>query len=202
MATSLFQKGIRKHPWCGDSLVISDNRIFLHHPGTVWFFKKATPRRVIRYFGCSALAIASYLFGVTLLSWWMPIHHPVEPDETNQSPVKLESDCNIFLWLYILKPQRPWSTRCSSTDAFVSPAAKWINQSYQLILQRKMWIKIALQCRHNVRDGISNQRRLKYLLNCLFRRESMETSKLSSLAFVRESQVDSPHKGPVTGKML
>ena len=35
----------------------------------------------------------------------------------------------------------------------------------------------ALQWRHNDRDGVSNQQRIDCLLNRLFRRRSMETSK-------------------------
>ena len=35
-----------------------------------------------------------------------------------------------------------------------------------------------LQWCHNERDGVSNQRRLYYLLNCLFRRRSKKTSEL------------------------
>ena len=37
---------------------------------------------------------------------------------------------------------------------------------------------IAFQWRHNERDGISNHRRLDYLLNRLFRHRSKKTSKL------------------------
>ena len=37
---------------------------------------------------------------------------------------------------------------------------------------------LALQWRHNERDGVSNHRRLDYLFNRLFRRRSRKTSKL------------------------
>ena len=37
---------------------------------------------------------------------------------------------------------------------------------------------IALQWRHNERDGVANHRRLGWLLNLLFRRRSKKTSKL------------------------
>ena len=58
-----------------------------------------------------------------------------------------------------------------------------------------------LQWRHNVRDGVSNHRRLDFLLNRLFGHRSMKTSKLRVMAFVRGIHrwtVNSPHKGPVT----
>ena len=57
----------------------------------------------------------------------------------------------------------------------------------------------ALQWRHNERDGLSNHRCLECIFNRLFRYSS------ASLAFVRGIHrwpVDSPHKGPVTRKML
>ena len=63
------------------------------------------------------------------------------------------------------------------------------------------WLEdiIAVQWRHNGRDGVSNQRRLDCLLNRLFRRSS------ASLAFVRGIHrwpANSPHKGPVTRTMF
>ena len=60
---------------------------------------------------------------------------------------------------------------------------------------------LPLQWHHNEHDGVSNHWRLHCLLNRLFRRKSNKTSKLTSLASVREIHpwpVDSPHKGPVT----
>ena len=45
-----------------------------------------------------------------------------------------------------------------------------------LSIERVNWLP--LQWRHNERYGVSNHRRLDYLLNCLFRRRSTKTSKL------------------------
>ena len=64
---------------------------------------------------------------------------------------------------------------------------------------------IALQWRHNERDGLSNHRRRGCLLNRLFRRRSQKTSKLRVTGLCEGIQrwpVNSPHKGPVTRKMV
>ena len=66
-----------------------------------------------------------------------------------------------------------------------------------------MYFTWPLQWRHNERDGVSDRRLLGCLLSCLFRRRSKKTSM--SLAFVRGIHrwpVDSPHKGPVTRKII
>ena len=64
---------------------------------------------------------------------------------------------------------------------------------------------VPLQWRHNQRDGVSNHRRLGCLFNlCSCADERKHQSSLS-LAFFREIQwspVDSPHRGPVKGKMF
>ena len=63
----------------------------------------------------------------------------------------------------------------------------------------------ALQWRYNRSDGVSNHRRLDFLLNRLFRRRSKEHQSSASLIFVRGIHrwpVDSPHKGAVTSKMF
>ena len=60
-----------------------------------------------------------------------------------------------------------------------------------------------LQWRHNECDGVSNYQRLECLLNCLFRRRSKKTSKLSATGLCAgNSPLNSPHKGPVTRKMF
>ena len=72
---------------------------------------------------------------------------------------------------------------------------------------------ITLQWRHNGHEGVSNHQLHDCLLNRLFRRRSKKPSKLrvtgfvssASLAFVRGIHrwpVNSPHKWPVTRKML
>ena len=60
--------------------------------------------------------------------------------------------------------------------------------------------KSTLQWRHNERDGVSNHQRIDCLLNCIFRRRSMKTSKLRVTGLVGE--FNSPHKDPVTRKMF
>ena len=62
-------------------------------------------------------------------------------------------------------------------------------------------VYITLQWRHNGNNGVSNHQPRHCLLNRLSRRRSKKTS----LAFVRGIHrwpVNSPHKGPVTRKML
>ena len=58
---------------------------------------------------------------------------------------------------------------------------------------------LALQWRHNERDGVSNHRCLDCLLNCLFRRKSKKTSKLRVTGLYEGK---SPHKGPVKRKLF
>ena len=62
----------------------------------------------------------------------------------------------------------------------------------------------ALQWRHNGRDGVSNHQRLECLFNRLFSRRSKKTWKLriTGLCGGIRWPVNSPHKGPVTRKML
>ena len=62
-----------------------------------------------------------------------------------------------------------------------------------------------LQWRHNERDGVSNQRRLDCLHNCLFGRRSKKTSKLRVTGLCEGNPSvtgDSPHKGTVTRKVF
>ena len=64
---------------------------------------------------------------------------------------------------------------------------------------------LALQWRHNERNSVSNHQPHDCLLKRLFRCRSKVTSKSTSPTFVRGIQqwpVKSPHKGPVTGKMI
>ena len=61
---------------------------------------------------------------------------------------------------------------------------------------------LALQWRHNERDGVSNHRGLDCLLNRLFRPRSKKTSNSCHWLLWGESTGDYwiPHKGPVTRK--
>ena len=71
---------------------------------------------------------------------------------------------------------------------------------------RYIWkyrLQIALQWRHNGHDSISNHQPHNCLLNRLFRRRSKKTSKLCVTGLCAgNSPVNSPHKGPVTRKMI
>ena len=63
----------------------------------------------------------------------------------------------------------------------------------------------ALQWRHNDHDGVSNHQPHGCLCNRLFRRWSKKTSKLRVTGLCvgnSPGPVNSPHKGPVTRKML
>ena len=69
------------------------------------------------------------------------------------------------------------------------------------------WDKLqdALQLRHNDHDGVSNHQAHGCLLDRLFRRRSKKTSKLRVTGLCVGNSpglVNSPHKGPVTRKML
>ena len=87
---------------------------------------------------------------------------------------------------------------CIDYNTLMSNASNWISNSLE-----SHWH--ALQWRHNERDGVSNHQRLGCLLNRLVRRRSKKPSKLLITGFVRGIHrwpVNSPHKGPVTRKML
>ena len=61
----------------------------------------------------------------------------------------------------------------------------------------------SLQWRHNEHNGVSNYRRLECLLNRLSGHRSKKTSKLCVTGFCDgNSPLNSPHKGPVTQRML
>ena len=65
--------------------------------------------------------------------------------------------------------------------------------------------KYTLHWRHNDHSGVSNHQPRGCLLNRLFRRRSKETSKLRVTGLCvgnSPGPVNSPHKGPVTRKML
>ena len=63
----------------------------------------------------------------------------------------------------------------------------------------------ALLWRHNVHDGVSNHQPHECLLNRPYRRRSKKTSKLrvtGLCAGIHRGPVNSPHKCPITRKML
>ena len=96
----------------------------------------------------------------------------------------------IVQWKYLNRDIRPLLPK--QVDVLSQDIAQFCN------------IEIPLQWRHDERDGISNHRPYDCLPNCLFKRRSRKTWKLS-LAFVRRIHrwpVNSPHKGPVTRKMF
>ena len=62
-----------------------------------------------------------------------------------------------------------------------------------------------IQWRHNEPNGVSNHRRLDCLLKRLFRHRSKKSSKLRATGLCEGNSpwpVNSPHKGPVTRKMV
>ena len=66
-------------------------------------------------------------------------------------------------------------------------------------------VNMALQWRHNERDGVSNLQPRDCLFNRLFRRRSKQTSKLHVTGLCEGNSPvtgEFPHKGPVTRKML
>ena len=67
------------------------------------------------------------------------------------------------------------------------------------------YTRMTLQWRHNERDGVSNHQPHDCSLKRVFRGRSKKTSSFASLVFVRgihRWSVNSPHKRPVTRKML
>ena len=76
--------------------------------------------------------------------------------------------------------------------------------SRDLVVRRPRFSKPLCWC-HNERDSVSNHQPHDCLLKRLFRRRSKEHQSSASLVFVRGIHrwpVNSPHKGPVTRKML
>ena len=69
----------------------------------------------------------------------------------------------------------------------------------------RSWVGFSLQWRHNDHDRVSNHQPHGCLLNLLFRRRSKKTSKLRVTGLCvgnSPGPVNSPHKGPVTRKMV
>ena len=102
----------------------------------------------------------------------------------------------LVQWYYALR----YSIMYDSTFAWVlyNPVVIWGRFRQSVIF-------IALQWRHNERDGASNHQPHDCLLNRLFRHRSIKHQRSASLAFVRGIHrwpVNSPHKWPVTRKMF
>ena len=81
------------------------------------------------------------------------------------------------------------------------------------ILSRERWVEtfiqnlcfVSLQWRHNELESVSNHQPYDCLFNCLFRRRSKKTSKLSVTGLCAGNSPvtgEFPHKGPVTRKMF
>ena len=71
--------------------------------------------------------------------------------------------------------------------------------------QQQQWKADTLRWRHNENDSVSNHQPHGCLLNRLFRRRSKKTSKIRDTGLCvgnSPGPVNSPHKGPVTRKML
>ena len=77
---------------------------------------------------------------------------------------------------------------------------------YQFLAHKSLYaMKSTLHWRHNDHDGVSNHQPHGCLLNRLFRRRSKKTLKLCVTGLCvgnSPGPVNSPHKGPVTRKML
>ena len=72
-------------------------------------------------------------------------------------------------------------------------------------ISQSIAVATALKWRHNECNGVSNNRHLECLLNCLFRSRSKDTSKLRAAGLCAGNSPvtgDFPHKGPVTRKMF
>ena len=85
----------------------------------------------------------------------------------------------------------------------------WLRIWGQVLRLNSLWpsdaIWITLQWRHNDHDSVSNHQPHGRLFNRLFRRRSKKTSKLRVTGLCvgnSPGPVNSPHKGPVTRKML
>ena len=85
-------------------------------------------------------------------------------------------------------------------SAFWSGLIKMVD-SLQSIFHNVFVYQESLEWRHKERDGVSNHRRLNFLLNHLFSRRSKKTSKLFVTGFcggIHRWPVNSPHKVHVT----
>ena len=100
----------------------------------------------------------------------------------------------------------PYSVKELGMDMWIRPHRNavevmvWIS-NYN---RQKLWDSITFQ-RHNGRDGVSNHQPHDCLLNHLFRRRSKKTSKLRVTGLCAGNSpgtVNSPHKWPVTRKMI
>ena len=72
-------------------------------------------------------------------------------------------------------------------------------------MHHPLYTQLPLRWRHNELDGVSGHQPHDCLLNRLFRRRSTKTSKLRVTGLCvgnSPGPVNSPHKGPVTRKML
>ena len=80
----------------------------------------------------------------------------------------------------------------------------WIYSHLSALVKLHVY-DLSLQWRHNGHDGVSNHQPRVCLLNRIFRRRSKKHQSSASLAFVwgiNQWPVISPHKGPVTWKMV
>ena len=80
-----------------------------------------------------------------------------------------------------------------------------MNANWQYYYQIVILLMYSLHWRHNDQGGVSNHQSHGCLLNRLFRRRSKKTSKLCVIGHCAGNSpvpVNSPHKGPVTRKMV
>ena len=91
----------------------------------------------------------------------------------------------------------------TKSDSYFSTQKRHKGNGYSL--SSVHFVSIVIQWRHNWRDGVSNHQPHDCLLNRLFRLRSKKTSKLRVTSLCAGNSlgpVNSPHKWPVTRKML
>ena len=134
-------------------------------------------------------------------------------DINNNTKIHITSLCERKPPITVRFPQKGPACPChhvwkqSLHPLCYKPVKETYPECWFLKYSRKIWdfTRQMLHWRHNERDGVSNHRCLDRLLSRLVRRRSKKTS-ISCVNVLCEGNapgpVDSPHKGPVTQKML
>ena len=97
---------------------------------------------------------------------YKPIHEPMMTKYNDISSTR--KDCLTFVWM------TRYATVSQSGFRFILMRCLFKG----LITSQSILMKVPLQWRHTEHNGVSNHHRLECLLNRLFRRRSMEISKL------------------------
>ena len=121
----------------------------------------------------------------------------INRDQSRNAPSQWESSlqCNdVYHWLCAYLE---WSLHQSNVRVLRGFAV--------LLAELPYFLLRTLRWRHNDHGGVSNHQPHGCLLNCFFRRRSKKTSKLRVTGLCAGNSsgpVNSPHKGPVTRKMV